>query len=100
MGSSLWLKIVEVVGVRSFQDDKFEAKIVEVDYEIPPKVGMTNCTQKKIFRFSKIRGNPSPQSKQKKIRYICVPKLCVYVFYIYSKISIRIALKKSSPAGR
>ena len=42
MGSSLWLKIVEVVGVRSFQDDKFEAKIVEVDYEIPPKVGMTN----------------------------------------------------------
>jgi hypothetical protein len=27
--------------VRSFQDDKNESKIVEVDYEIPPKVGMT-----------------------------------------------------------
>ena len=42
----MWLKtymtymfkiIVEVVCVRSFQDDKFEGKIVEVDYEIPPK---------------------------------------------------------------
>ncbi len=28
-------KIVEVVGVRSFQDDKFEGKIVEVDYDTP-----------------------------------------------------------------
>jgi hypothetical protein len=38
-------KIVEVVGVRSLQDDKNESKIVEVDYEIPPNVGMTNFTQ-------------------------------------------------------
>jgi hypothetical protein len=29
--------------------DKNESKIVEVDYEIPPNVGMTNCSQKKIL---------------------------------------------------
>jgi hypothetical protein len=29
--------IAELVGVRSFLDDKFEGKIVELDYEIPPK---------------------------------------------------------------
>ena len=39
-------KIVEVECVRSFQDDKLFAK--------------------KIFIFSKIRDNPSPQSKHKK----------------------------------
>jgi hypothetical protein len=41
----MWLKtymtyifknITEVVYVRSFQDDKFESKFAEVDYEIPP----------------------------------------------------------------
>jgi hypothetical protein len=57
----MWLNIAEVVCVRSLQDDKFEGKFVEVDYEIPPNVGMTNCMQYKIFRFSKIRDNPSPQ---------------------------------------
>jgi hypothetical protein len=31
----------------SAQDDRFEGKIVEVDYEIPPKVGMT----RKWMRF-------------------------------------------------
>ena len=34
-GSGLWLNIAEVVGVRSFQDDKFKSKIVEVDYDTP-----------------------------------------------------------------
>ena len=38
-------KIVEVVGVSpEASGDKIEGKIVEVDYEIPPKVGMTNCS--------------------------------------------------------
>jgi hypothetical protein len=39
---SYMFKIIEeLVYVRSFQDDKFESKIVEVDYEIPRNVGMT-----------------------------------------------------------
>ncbi len=75
-GSTLWLTIAEVVCVRCLQHDKIEGKIVEVDYEIPPKVGMTNCTQNKIFRFSKIRANPSPQYKENSIRQIRVPNLC------------------------
>ncbi len=55
----MWLKktymtymfkiIVEVVCVRCLQHDKNEGKIVEVDYEIPPRVGMTNYTQSKIL---------------------------------------------------
>ena len=57
----------------SAQDDKFEGKIVDVDYEIPPKVGMTNYTQYKIFRFSKIRANLTPQYNKKTIRQIHVP---------------------------
>ena len=56
-------------------EGKFEGKIVEVDYEIPPKVGMTICTQYKIFRFSKIRANPLPQYKENPIRQIRVPNL-------------------------
>ncbi len=47
--------IAEVVCVRSFQDDKIEGKFVEVDYEIPPKVVMTNCTQNKILLILSIR---------------------------------------------
>ena len=39
----MWLIIAEVVDVESFQDDKF----VEVNFEIPTKVGKTNYTQKK-----------------------------------------------------
>ena len=38
MGSSLWLIFAEVVGVSpEASGDKIEGKIVEVDYEIPPK---------------------------------------------------------------
>jgi hypothetical protein len=36
------MRFVEVDCVRSFQDDKNEGKIVEVDYEILLKFGMTN----------------------------------------------------------
>ena len=39
----MWLIIAEVVDVESFPDDKF----VEVNFEIPTKVGKTNYTQKK-----------------------------------------------------
>jgi hypothetical protein len=38
----MWLNTLEVVCVRCLQHDNFEGKFVEVDYEIPPKVGMTN----------------------------------------------------------
>ena len=42
-------KIVEVVcGSPEASGDKNEGKIVEVDYEIPPKVGMTNYLQKNL----------------------------------------------------
>lgn len=48
-GSSMLLNFAEVVGGSPENSgDKFEGKIVEVDYEIPPKVGMTNFTQKNI----------------------------------------------------
>ncbi len=49
----MWLTIAELVCVRCFQHDKFESKIVEVDYEIPPNVGMTNYAQKKSLDFKK-----------------------------------------------
>ena len=55
-----------MVCVRSFQYDKFEGKIVEVDYEIPPKVGMTNFTQKKSLDFQKSAEIPHHNPNKKK----------------------------------
>ena len=64
----MWLIIAEVVDVESFQDDKF----VEVNFEIPPKVGKTNYTQKRPFQ--------SLQSMCKKLRDFVAKKLMAIYF--------------------